>query len=546
MRSPLRQIIAVFVIVALIPVSFIVYELGSLNKNEEIVREIYRNQLDAILYSVNQYSDDIISSWANRITIEFGKNENVLLNDSTVLRRLQSFLTQLSAVDYFYFSDLKSNAAVLSNGDLNEDNRKLIEDNRKLIKDILDDLALQQKEKISRLITYHRAGFKKMEAIDTVIVNNRVPVLFVMDHGGENYHLGIMVIDLPDFLKSILGPKMQAIAQEKFILSAFHANTDSLVYSTETVNPEAAAGFVMGDRELKEEGQQKDFWLLPGYYLEISLKGATIDDLVNDRVKTSRFILFFLIVILTGAIWFLYRNIRREVILAQAKSEFVSNVSHEIRTPLSMISMYTETLEMNRVPEDKKKEYYSIIVKETARLSGIVNRILNFSQIEANKKAYQIKPIELNGLCKEVLESYHFHLRDKGFECVFVKQNDEQMIVGDRASISEAIINLLDNAIKYSHDKKTITLKTGSEKNFSFIEVRDEGIGIPKNYQHEIFDPFYRAPTGDVHNTKGSGLGLTLVKKTVEAHRGKIKVDSAPGKGSTFRLYFPSKNVVAS
>ena len=145
----------------------------------------------------------------------------------------------------------------------------------------------------------------------------------------------------------------------------------------------------------------------------------------------------------------------------------------------------------------------------------------------------------------EVLRSYLVHLKDKGFNCELTKGEDVKIISGDRNSIVEAFINLIDNAMKYSSDKKNVKIKTGTDGNFSFIEVTDEGIGIAKKHQTEIFDQFFRAPTGDVHNTKGSGLGLTLVKKTMEAHHGKIKVDSAMGKGSTFRLYFPIKKEAA-
>ena len=371
--------------------------------------------------------------------------------------------------------------------------------------------------------------------MDTFNTNRPIPVFFVLSEGTPTYRLGAMVIDLPEFIENTLGPKLQAIAQDKFVISAFRSDTNTLVYSTDASTVSTAIG--EGD-----ESQKKSFWLLPGYYLSISLTGATIDDLVRDRMITSLIILGLLASILGLGIWFLYRNIRREMSLAQAKSEFVSNVSHEIRTPLSLISMYAETLEMNRVTEEKKKEYQSVIAKEAARLSGIVNRILNFSQIQANKKTYETKPLNLNDLVDEVLKSYFFHLRDKGFTCEFIKDEDLKMISGDRNAIIEAFINLIDNAMKYSQDKKNITIKTGRDGNFNFVEVKDEGIGIAKKHQHEIFDQFYRAPTGDIHNTKGSGLGLTLVKKTMEAHHGKIKVESAPGKGSTFRLYFPIKN----
>jgi two-component system phosphate regulon sensor histidine kinase PhoR len=374
-----------------------------------------------------------------------------------------------------------------------------------------------------------------MELMDTFNTNRPIPVFFILNDGTPTYRLGAMVIDLQEFIESTLGPKLQAIAQDKFVISAFRSDTNALVYSTDATTGSTAI------RE-GDQSQKKSFWLLPGHYLSISLTGATINDLVRDRMRTSVIILALLAFILGLGIWFLYRNIRREMSLAQAKSEFVSNVSHEIRTPLSLISMYAETLEMNRVTDEKKREYQSVIAKEAARLSGIVNRILNFSQIQANKKTYEAKPLNLNDLVDEVLKSYFFHLRDKGFTCELIKGDNLKMISGDRNAIIEAFINLIDNAMKYSQEKKNITIKTGSDGNFNFVEVKDEGIGIAKKHQHEIFDQFYRAPTGDIHNTKGSGLGLTLVKKTIEAHHGKIKVESIPGKGSTFRLYFPIKN----
>jgi two-component system phosphate regulon sensor histidine kinase PhoR len=386
-----------------------------------------------------------------------------------------------------------------------------------------------------------------MELLDTIHTKKIVSVFFILNEGSGKLKLGVMGLDLGKFIQNTLGPKMQAIAQERFIISAFHKKTDSLVYSTASLIPSQELNSNQeADDLVNEASQKKSFWLLPGYYLSISLKGATISDLVRDRVRTSTGILILLVIILAFGIVFLYRNIRREIHLAQAKSEFVSNVSHEIRTPLSLISMYAETLEMNRVNEDKKKEYHSVIAKETARLSRTVNRILNFSQIQANKKTYEAKPIQLNDLVAGVLQSYHFHLKDKGFACEFIKDDSLRTILGDQESITEAFINLLDNAIKYSLDKKQLTIKTGGDDHYSFIEVKDAGIGIEKKYQREIFDQFFRAPAGDVHNTKGSGLGLTLVKKTMDVHHGKIKVESVPGMGSTFRLYFPCEIIARS
>lgn len=529
MRNPLKRITVAFVLIALIPVGFIIHELSSLNKNEQVVRQIYENQLDAILYSVNQYSDDIISSWANRVI-------NGIAEDSvtdTATPAFLSALSQLNTVRYVYLTDLKNNSRIFGlQGNKSPDSIRLA----------MDNIVSGNRQRINKLITYQRAGFRKMDAIDTLRTDDSVPVFFVLDEGTGKYVLGAMILDLPQLINNVLGPKMQSVSQQKFIITAFKTGIETPVYSTASFGAEAGESYSQQiNAPFNDEWQKREFWLVPGYYLGISLKEATIDGLVKDRIATSLTILVLLILILTAGIVFLYRNIRHEISLSQAKSEFVSNVSHEIRTPLSLISMYAETLEMNRIPEDRKKEYYRVIAKETGRLSLIVNRILNFSRIEANKKNYDIRPLQLNTLCSEIIESYSLHLKDSGFTYEYNPGNNVQKVYGDREAISEAIINLLDNAIKYSRDKKHISMKTGISGTFAYVEVKDEGIGIAKNYQREIFEQFYRAPTGDVHTTKGSGLGLTLVKRIMDAHQGKVKVESAPDKGSTFSLHFPIK-----
>ncbi|MEI9921589.1 MAG: HAMP domain-containing sensor histidine kinase [Bacteroidota bacterium] len=184
---------------------------------------------------------------------------------------------------------------------------------------------------------------------------------------------------------------------------------------------------------------KKDFWILPGYYLGINLIGATLEDLVRERTTTSMAILGVLALIFAGGIYFLYSNIRREIYLSQAKSEFVSNVSHEIRTPLSLIGMFAETLESGRVnTEEKKKEYYSIIAKETSRLSRIVNRILNFSQLDANKKTFNFQPVQVNDLCGDVLKMYIHPMEEKGFTFEYNPDPKALAIRADRESISES------------------------------------------------------------------------------------------------------------
>ena len=222
------------------------------------------------------------------------------------------------------------------------------------------------------------------------------------------------------------------------------------------------------------------------------------------------------------------------------KSDFVSNVSHELRTPLSLISMFAETLEMGRVKtEDKKQEYYSIIHSETNRLTNIVNKVLNFSRMEAGKRRFHLEEADLNEITGNVYNTYCFHLQNNGFEFNFIPVKDLPKANVDQDAISEAIINLIDNAVKYSENNKVVNLKTGKENGFVFVEVEDKGIGISESDQKKIFEKFFRVSTGFVHNTKGTGLGLAISKGIVEAHGGRIWAESEPGKGSDFYFELP-------
>jgi two-component system phosphate regulon sensor histidine kinase PhoR len=245
------------------------------------------------------------------------------------------------------------------------------------------------------------------------------------------------------------------------------------------------------------------------------------------------------LIVLIG-VWFVFSSIKKEVRLAQLKSDFVSNVSHEIRTPLSLIRMFAETLEMHRVKsEEKKDEYYRIIRKETERLTGIVNSILNLSKMESSSRKYNFVKNSLNNIVDEVINTYQHKMIDEN--CIDFKKDNIPETKLDKEAVTEALINLIDNAVKYSGDNCKITLITGQVDNQIYIDVIDNGIGISKENQKKIFEKFYRVSSGNVHNTQGSGLGLSLVKHIMDAHNGSITVNSKLDEGSTFRLSFPLK-----
>ena len=521
MKNPIKKIAIILILIIILPaIIFSFFEISSLNERERVIEEIYNNQLDAILFSVNQYSEDVISNWRSKI--------NLLLNEKIshpefFKTKADSFLSINKAISSIIFADSLNtkNVLKLASVSSNKYENDLIE-----IKNFLNNYSA----KIKKLYTYERGGYSKIEPLPDLSTDSSTVFIFLLDDPEDTDNICIMTINPIKFVRDVLGSKIKEIAEDKFIItcsSLKSVNPNDFIFATDNLQ----------DREIQ---QKKNLWLIPNYQLGILLKGQTIESLVKSRSTTNLILILILIVILITGVYIVFKNIRKEMELARIKSDFVSNVSHELRTPLALISMFAETLEMGRAAsEEKKKEYYTIISKEAARLSRIVNKILSFSRIEAGRKEYHFSKINLNLLVEEVFNSYQFHLKNNGFKFSFLPADAIPEIEADGEAISEAIINLIDNAIKYSSDKKEISIITGFDQGTAFIEVNDNGIGISEENQKKIFEKFYRVSDGLIHNTKGTGLGLTLVKHIVEAHGGKIKVKSRLNEGSSFILNFP-------
>jgi signal transduction histidine kinase len=275
--------------------------------------------------------------------------------------------------------------------------------------------------------------------------------------------------------------------------------------------------------------------------LAIKLKGTTLAAIGERFARISFLTLAALSLVLAGGIALTYRNVTKEMALARLKSDFVSNVSHELRTPLSLIRLYAETLEMGRLTSPEKyQEYYRIIRKESERLTALINNILDFSRIEAGRKEYDFRETDMSELVHNTLDSYRYQLEQSGFQ--FEEKIDEvpPMRV-DREAMARSLLNLVNNALKYSQDRKYIGVNLYRDNGSVKLEVVDQGIGIPHQEQQKIFEKFYRVGDPLVHNTKGSGLGLSLVRHIVQAHGGEVAVDSAPGQGSKFTIVLPVK-----
>jgi signal transduction histidine kinase len=283
--------------------------------------------------------------------------------------------------------------------------------------------------------------------------------------------------------------------------------------------------------------------VFPGLILGMKLRGTTIEMMSNKWLRSSYMMLGGLSLLLAAGVWLTYRNVTRELALAKLKSDFVSNVSHELRTPLALIRLYAETLELGRLPNPAKQhEYHEIIRKESERLTGLINNILDFSRIEAGKKEYTFRETDVADLVRSTLESYRFEIEQNGFHLEEKIEDNLPPLQVDREAIARSLLNLVNNAVKYSDADKYLGVSLYRENGGVNLEVVDHGIGIPANEQPKIFEKFYRVCDPLVHNTKGSGLGLSLVRHIAQAHGGEVVVESAPGKGSRFVITLPVTN----
>ena len=292
--------------------------------------------------------------------------------------------------------------------------------------------------------------------------------------------------------------------------------------------------------EGKPEVARKFDDVFHGLALGIKYQGSSVEQLGANWMHRNFLILGILSLLIVGGLVFTKHIVGKEMALARLKSDFVSNVSHELRTPLALIRLYAETLELGRITtREKKQEYYRIIRKESERLTALINNILDFSRIEAGRKEYEFRETDIADLVRNTLDSYRYQIEQQGF--TFEEKIDSGLpaVRIDREAIARALVNLVNNALKYSDGEKFLGVKLYRANGSVKLEVVDRGIGITRREQSKIFEKFYR--TGDplVHNTKGSGLGLSLVRHITQAHGGEIEVESTPGRGSKFILSLP-------
>lgn len=251
-----------------------------------------------------------------------------------------------------------------------------------------------------------------------------------------------------------------------------------------------------------------------------------------------------MLVLLGGAVGLMLRGAMKEMKLSQMKSDFISNVSHELRTPLSSIRVFAEFLRLGWIDEPARiRETGGRIEAESQRLTQLIDNILDFSRIESGRKEYRFEKTSLDTVVQNALKIVEAPSQRANFKIDYenLTLNSPQCVI-DRDAMTRALVNLIDNAVKYSRTSKNIVIKVDQNGDFATVSVIDHGIGIPLSDQQRIFEKFYRAGSSLVHDVKGTGLGLTIVKHIVDAHHGRITVDSKPGAGSTFTVFLPLNN----
>ena len=238
--------------------------------------------------------------------------------------------------------------------------------------------------------------------------------------------------------------------------------------------------------------------------------------------------------------YFLIRDVHREAETAAIRSHFVASVSHELKTPLTSIRAHAETLLMGRAAgPEMTADYLTTIVSESERLTRLVDSVLDFSRIEQGREVYHLQDTPLDEVVRSAAKAMEYPLAQLGFTLTLANDGTAPTVRADREALTQAILNLLGNAMKYSGDSRAIEMRTGTRRDEAFVDVVDHGIGIPRDEQARIFDRFHRAQSVETTGIAGTGLGLTLALHVVEAHQGRIAVVSNPGRGSTFSVCIP-------
>jgi signal transduction histidine kinase len=411
-----------------------------------------------------------------------------------------------------------------------------------LLKDLLAELI--QDETVSGIRQAAEAANNELNEYQKLLEQ-----ALALQRDFEALHLLLSVYNPADTLK----PLWTLYGNTPWLVNLSRGNTDSASWlvAVDAGRALESAGSEIGTLQewqgnigLAESGQSEGVWLganFPDVRIDISGAGASTGS-NSGNIRRSFYWLALLLVLgvtLFGS-YVVTRDVRRELRMAEMRSQFVSSVSHELKTPLTAIRMFAETLSLGRSPDtEARQEYLDTIVQESERLTRLLNNVLDFSKIETGRMVYRPAPASLADIVRAAARMVQYPLNQQGFRLnIEIEDGIPEMRV-DRDAIDQAILNLLSNAMKYSGTARDIDLSLQRHNGDAVIRVTDHGVGITEQEQTKIFEKFYRVNSTENERITGTGLGLALAAHIVKAHGGRIDVESTPGRGSTFSIYLP-------
>jgi len=362
-------------------------------------------------------------------------------------------------------------------------------------------------------------GIKASGQVNIFSINDSI---LVCKNYAKNEYL---ILDKEKFLHNELIPVLFLNSNESIQIALKQKGIEKVIYAKKEFNSSTSYF-------------EETLWIWPNIQLLIQLSNNSLEELRKWKQTRALLVISLLVVILSSAMYLFYIAYKKEKELSRLKTDFVANVSHELKTPIALIRMNAETLDLGRVKEGKKNTYYRVIISETERLTNLINTILNFSKIESGKKTYSFQAVDLNEKVEFVLAQYEIFLEKNDFQRSIELDRSIKHIYADPNDITEILLNLVDNAVKYSNEQKLISIRTYNQDKHIVLEVKDQGSGIAQNDIELIFEPFFRAENSLNQQTKGTGLGLSLVKEMVNACDGKIEVISKIDEGTIFKIHF--------
>ncbi|MBN2357599.1 HAMP domain-containing histidine kinase [candidate division KSB1 bacterium] len=528
MKMPLiRKLTLILIPTLVLPlVTYTAFQVFQRSKQQALIQSIYEQQLNSILFSINQNSWDRLNSWAGSVNTILYYSKNWRNDDQVETNLIRLMKRYRSIVAITICSDSNQ---IRSIAEPEVESVLELQRMRSRWRTILQDSAIG----IERMFRLARMDYirplvipwesQRQQSFTCLLIPVSQDATITAE---ENLVAGLFLSNI-DYIEEIVARKIEEMHLEGFVFAIKKQTSDQVLYSTRDV-------------AIDEFEQKAPLWVLPDLELLVKMQGLTLTMLSKRQATLNLFLLVAVNFLFLFGIFYLVRNMKKEMALVRLKTDFVANVSHELRTPLALIRMFAEMLEMKRVKSEAKRSHYlRTIMNESTRLTQLINNILDFARIDSHKKEYRFVRADIVELVKETLDMYRFHLEQKGFSVLEQIEPKTLMITMDRDAVIQALVNLLDNAVKFSVDSKRIEVTLLQEDASVHLLVKDYGIGIPESERKNIFEKFYRVESSLVHNTKGSGLGLALVDHIMCVHKGKVRVDSKTGQGSTFTLIFP-------